>query len=141
MLIIYRTNAGFEGKIAYIDRQITMPEFNAWQALNNEALACIEVDEKLMDSAAVADIFINRDAYSVAAGVPQKKGATLDLGYKPGDADKSLADLRGDAQVQALLSWTPAQAATWIAGKTTAQIFLMIFMTLQKIIKAARLMG
>ena len=139
MIVIYRTNAGYEGKIVYIDRQATVSEFSAWLAEAVEPLACLQVEEKLLDPAVVADMLVNRESYAVINGVLQNGGANVTLGYTPGDADSNLAALRSDTAVQALLTWTPTQAATWIASKTTAQVFLVIFLLLQKMIKASKL--
>ena len=141
MIVIYRTNAGFEGKIVYIDRQGTVSEFSAWLAEAGEPLACLQIEDKLLDPTIVADMLVNRESYAVVNGALQKGGANVTLGYTPGDADSNLAALRSDTAVQALLTWTPTQAATWIASKTTAQVFLVIFLLLQKMIKSSRLAG
>ncbi len=143
MLIIYRTNAGFEGQIVTVDLTQPKAAFDAYvaQAAPPVYMAALELDEKLLPDALHVGLLVNRDAYRVVDGGLQKDGAEVTLGYTPGDADVALANLRADAIIQSLLIATPSQLSTWIAGRTTAQALLVILQVLQYILRAARLMA
>lgn len=140
MLIIYRTNEGFGGQIASLDRVSTRAEFEAWQQANGEPLAYVELDELLAAPVAL-ELLTRRELFSIANGRLQKNKSDVQLDYRPGDAEAAQNELRGDTQIKALLTMTPVQVGTWIDSKTTKQALLVILQLLQQILRAARLMA
>jgi hypothetical protein len=73
MLIIYRTNAGFEGQIQAVDYTTPGPVFDA--ALQREKnpvtdLAYIELDAGTVSGAAHLDLAANQSAYTVDPSGP-----------------------------------------------------------------------
>jgi hypothetical protein len=70
VLIIYRTNAGFEGQIQEVQENGYGPIFDAWvqqrQAQGLPAdLAYIELDMITVPAAALTDLWFNRSRYTV----------------------------------------------------------------------------
>jgi hypothetical protein len=75
MLIIYRTNAGFEGQIEDVQENGYGPIFDALvqqaQAQNLPFdLAYIELDVTTIPAAALTDLWVNRSQYSVDPSGP-----------------------------------------------------------------------
>jgi len=75
MLIIYRTNAGFEGQIQDLRETGYGPIFDAWaqqqQMLNLPVdLAYIELDITTVPAATLTDLYLNRSQYSVDPSGP-----------------------------------------------------------------------
>lgn len=87
MLIIYRTNPGFEGQIATLDYQTSPESFELW--LNGEKthgraeLAFLQLNEALMTPALLAALEADQNAYRVIGGKLAKDGVPVPLGYDP----------------------------------------------------------
>jgi|WetSurMetagenome_2_1015567.scaffolds.fasta_scaffold01336_15 hypothetical protein len=67
MLIIYRTNPGFEGQIQTLDRHQLAIEFDVWLETATPApnLAYLDIDELQMGTDALRDLFAHPDQYRV----------------------------------------------------------------------------
>lgn len=66
MLIIYRTNPGFEGQIQSVNKTMLAPEMDAYLAQTPDAnIGYLDVDEYSVGRANLYDFAINRDKYSV----------------------------------------------------------------------------
>jgi len=64
MLIVFRTNAGFEGEIAFIDRQSPAPAMDTWLTQNQDAnLDYIEVSETDMAPDTFAALIASVEGY------------------------------------------------------------------------------
>jgi len=126
MIIWYRTTEGFEGNLASIARQQTSAEAQAWlDSQDAPGQAYIEVDERLMDPALVANLTLNSGAYTVEGGVLQHDGAPVDLGYSV-DAAAVLVAMRNDPSTAALLAMPETNLRAWLATQDTVDVFVLI---------------
>ena len=62
MIIMYRTNEGFEGNIVSLDFQTPAAAVEAWLAVGAENggadLACLEIDQALLTTDVLADLVL-----------------------------------------------------------------------------------
>jgi hypothetical protein len=85
MLIVYRINAGFEGRIITLDKATSAAEMDRW--LENEAVAgrreqaYLEINEAAMDTGLLADLATEHAQYRVVDGALQTAKGAVDLGY------------------------------------------------------------
>ena len=88
MLIVYRTNTGHEGEVAYLDKTSSALECDEFLKREAEAgrteLDYIEINEALMAPKQLAKLCANPTEYKVRKKVLKaKNGDAVDLGYDP----------------------------------------------------------
>lgn len=129
MLIVYRTNAGFEGRIASVDRATTSDAMNAFLATEGgRDLAYIEIREDLADPALVSALDQGDPAYTVdpMTRVLLKDGTPVALGYDPEALAALVASVDGNQEILGLLAATDEQIAAYAAGKTVPELMVML---------------
>lgn len=144
MLVIYRTNPGFAGQVVSLDYQTPAVAMDRYLASEHGAdLAYLEVDGRLLKRDLLADLLTAPGAVTVdhKAGALVHHGRTADLGYTPGAAETAERALREDATIQALLGMSDAELATWLSGKTTGELFRIVFRALRHLLRASRVVA
>lgn len=124
MLIIYRTNAGFEGQIQNVQENGYGPIFDAWTQEQSAQelpvdLAYIELDVTTVPAAALTDLWLNRSRYSVdpagptllCDGVPVY---SADAGINNAiPANPSRPIIQGQKTPTRIVPWAGAAAIRW----------------------------
>lgn len=141
MLVVYRTNKGFEGQIVSIDRTSTPAAMDVWLAMDPQRsadTAYLYLDERLLRYELLSDLIASPDAYSVNPVSRQvvRGGVAVDLGYIPGVADASLVAIRSDPEVRALMEMDDAAVLTWVEGKTSNELLATLYRTLRDVLRA-----
>ena len=126
MLIIYRTNAGFEGQIQDLRETGYGPIFDAWaqqqQMLNLPVdLAYIELDITTVPAATLTDLYLNRSTYSVDPSGPTllcDGSAVYTAGTQVATPGKIIPVLHTDfvrtvAGVNTNISWAGVGPVSW----------------------------
>lgn len=138
MLVVYRTNKDFEGRIAALVRQQSMAEFAAWSAANPDvALAAVEVDTDAIDPALLADLALHMGTYTVVDGKLQRDGVAAKLGYTV-DARASIGGMRDDPALKALFSMTDVQILNWVQANGAEAALVQIVHILRRYGEAIR---
>jgi hypothetical protein len=84
MLIVYRTNAGFEGQIQSVDKTLISPEMDAYLEQHPDAnVAYLDIDEYSIGRAAVKDFALNRDLYTVDVALKKLLRAGVAVSWAP----------------------------------------------------------
>lgn len=142
MLVVYRTNKGFKGRIVALDRSSSTAEMERWIAESEEGrnVAYAEIDERLVSPALLADLAFRHEEYRVDPALGLTLGGQrVALGYKPEMITTARGELREDGQLRTLLSMTDAELAVWLSGRSQAQNFALAFRLLRYILRAAAL--
>ena len=128
MLIIYRTNAGFEGQLVSLDRAASVGAMVAYlaNATPRPELAYLEIDERLLDAELLTALSVEQATFLVVDGVLTRDGVPCELGYTPGITQAATAALYADPVVNQLFNASEADLRTWLALQSTADVFVLI---------------
>lgn len=139
MLIIYRTNESFVGRVISLDRQQLLVEFEAWRtsAQPTPEMAAITVDESLMRADLLADLTTNASAYLVIDGTLTLDGAPVDLGYEP-SAIGAVERMRADPNMVALFDMDEPTLRAWMENQAQADINVLVWQALRELARAAK---
>ena len=123
MLIIYRTNAGFEGQIQDVQENGYGPIFDALVQQKQIAglpwdLAYIELDVTTIPALALTDLWVNRSQYSVDPSGPtllcNGQGVYSAAASQPVVVGKPTREITTDiVRSGATVSWAGAAPITW----------------------------
>mgnify|MGYP001428683572 CR=1 FL=1 len=141
MLIVYRTNPGFEGQIVTLDRTTLAAEMDAHIAQSEKGgdVAYIQVAEKMLDPAVLVGLTRNPELYRVVGGVLTKGGQPVALGYSVAKQETALSELKNDLTIRKFFTLTDAQLRTYLGTMTWQDAIVTLRSIIVKICRAAGL--
>ena len=141
MLIIYRTNPGFEGQIQSTDRTTLPAEMDAHIAQSEKGhdSAYIQVAEKMLDPAVLVGLTRNPELYRVVGGVLTRGGTPVALGYNAAVQTTALTELKSDVTIRKFFILTDAQLRTLLGTMTWQDAVVHLRGIIVKICRAAGL--
>lgn len=141
MLIVYRTNPGFEGQIIALDKLSSPAEMDAHIAQSEKGgdTAYLEVAEKMLTPALLVALARHPEEYRVVGNVLTKGGAAVTLGYNAAAQKAALAELKADVTIRKFFTLTDAQLRTLLGTMTWQDAVVALRGIIVKICRAAGL--